>query len=108
MLPNKPYLYRTNNNLNRQFQCTRSNDPNLKFGVVKDEVHRKKPKIPHKKNPLWGVEEPTHHSKRVGRGVPCVVAVLVSCKMWPAWCDVSKKTCGHKRKNSHKSKRNLA
>ena len=39
----------------------------------------------------WGVKEPTHYWKRVVREVPGVVAVLLSSKMWPAWCDVSKK-----------------
>ena len=61
---------------------------------------------------MWDIKEPTHHSKRVGREVPGVVAVLLSCKIWPAWRDVSAKACGvqgHARKNSHiKSKRNLA
>ena len=63
------------------------------------------------KIPLWDVKEPTHYSKRIGRVVPGVVAVLLSNKMWPAWRDVSKKACGvcmYVRKNSHKSKRNLA
>ena len=39
----------------------------------------------------WDVGEPTHYSKRVGREVPGVVAVLLSSKMWPARRDVSKK-----------------
>ena len=46
------------------------------------------------KIPMWDVKEPTHYSKRVGREVPGVVAVLLSRKMWPAWGDVSKKACG--------------
>ena len=46
------------------------------------------------KIPMWDVKEPTHYSKRVGRKVPGVVAVLLCSKMWPAWCDVSKKACG--------------
>ena len=54
MLSNELYLYGTNINSNRQFQCTRSNDPNLKFGVVKDKVHRKNPKIPDKKKTIVG------------------------------------------------------
>ena len=60
---------------------------------------------------MWDVKEPTNYSKRVGREVPSVLTVLLSCKMWPAWRDVSKKACGsgHVCKNSHiKSKRNLA
>ena len=43
------------------------------------------------KIPMWDVKEPTHYSKRVGREVPGVVAVLLSSKMWPAWRDVSKR-----------------
>ena len=43
------------------------------------------------KIPMWDVKETTHYSKRVGREVPGVVAVLLSSKMWPAWRDVSKK-----------------
>ena len=30
---------------------------------------------------MWVVKEPTHYSKRVGREVPGVVAVLLSSKM---------------------------
>ena len=45
------------------------------------------------KIPMWDVKEPTHYSKRVGREVLGVVAVLLSSKMWPAWRDVSKKAC---------------
>ena len=40
---------------------------------------------------MWDVKEPTNYSKRVGREVPSVLTVLLSCKMWPAWRDVSKK-----------------
>ena len=47
------------------------------------------------KIPVWDVKEPTHYSKRVGREVPDVVAVL-SSKMWPVWRDVSKNACGVK------------
>ena len=36
----------------------------------------------------------THYSKRVGREVLGVVAILLSSKMWPSWRDVSKKACG--------------
>ena len=46
------------------------------------------------KIPMWDIKEPTHYSKRVGREVPGVVAVLLTSKMWPAWHDVSKKACG--------------
>ena len=46
------------------------------------------------KIPMWDIKEPTHYSKRVGHEVPGVVAVLLSSKKWPAWHDVSKKTCG--------------
>ena len=50
------------------------------------------------KIPMWDVKQPTHYSKRVGREVPGVEAVLLSSKMWPAWRDVSKKACGVKKK----------
>ena len=53
---------------------------------------------------LWDVKEPTHYSRRVGDGVPGVVAVLFSVsrltlriltqRKWPAWRDVSKKAYG--------------
>ena len=43
---------------------------------------------------MWDVKEPTNYSNRVGREVPSVLTVLLSCKMWPAWRDVSKKACG--------------
>ena len=46
------------------------------------------------KIPMSDVKEPTHYSKTVGREVPGVVAVLLSSKIWPARCDVSKKACG--------------
>ena len=46
------------------------------------------------KIPMWNLKAPTHHSKRVGREVLGVVAILLSSKMWPAWRDVSKKACG--------------
>ena len=45
------------------------------------------------KIPMWDVKEPTHYSKRVGREVPGVVAVLLCSKMWPAWRDVSENAC---------------
>ena len=50
------------------------------------------------KIPMWDVKQPTHYSKRVGREVPGVEAVLLSSKMWPAWRNVSKKACGVKKK----------
>ena len=31
---------------------------------------------------MWDVKEPTNYSKRVGREVPSVLTVLLSCKMW--------------------------
>ena len=45
---------------------------------------------------MWDVKEPTHYSKRVGREVPGVVAVLLSLANVAglAWRDVSKKACG--------------
>ena len=52
--------------------------------------------------PMWDVKEPTHYSKRVGREVPDVVAVLLSSKMRPAWRDVSKKACGVMRPRTQK------
>ena len=47
------------------------------------------------KNEMFAViKANTHYSKRVGREVPGVVAILLPSKMWPAWRDVSKKACG--------------
>ena len=40
---------------------------------------------------MWDVKEPTNYLKRAGHEVPSVLTVLLSCKMWPAWRDVSKK-----------------
>jgi len=60
------------------------------------------------KIPVWDVKELTHYSKRVGREVPRVVAVLLSSKMWPVWRDVSKKACGvrgHVRKKQPQVKK---
>ena len=50
---------------------------------------------------IWDVKEPTHYSKRVGHEVPGVVNVLLSSKMWPACCDVSKKACGVKNEATY-------
>ena len=40
---------------------------------------------------MWDVEEPTHDSKRVGRQVPGVVAVLLSSKCGRLGGDVLKR-----------------